>query len=419
MRETTDSPDQPFELDLTGMAHGGAALGRHEGRVIFVPYALPGERVLARVTEDKGRYAHAEALEVLVPSPERVEPRCPHFGPGRCGGCQWQHVDYAAQLALKRDTVADQLQRIGKFEQPVVLPMLSSPHPWAYRAHMTFSLTSDGQMGFWSTDNDQIIPIDECHILHSALLEVYYQLDLSAPTLTRVRLQVGSDPADVMLVIETDDDLPPEIEIDLPVSVNLLLSDNEPANLIGRTHVVYRVAGRDFRSTAGAFFQANPPVAEMLVGEVLERLPLSGGETVLDLYSGGGLFSAFLAERANLVVSVESYPPAATDAEFNLDDFDNVDIIEGAAEDVLADWPDERLDAAVVDPPRTGLSGEVVDALGALAPERIVYVSCDPATLARDGARLVKKGYSLQEVQPLDMFPQTFHIEAVALFTRA
>jgi 23S rRNA (uracil1939-C5)-methyltransferase len=412
-------PDEPFELNLTGMAHGGAALGRYDGRVIFVPYTLPGERVSARITEDKGRFARGEALQVLDASPDRVSPRCPHFGPGRCGGCQWQHVDYPAQLALKQEVMIDQLQRIGKFEQPNVLPTLPSPHPWTYRAHMTFSVTGAGELGFWSTDNSQIIPIDECHILHPTLLDVLYQLDLSAPTLKRVRLQIGSDPTDVMLVIETSDDLAPELEIDLPVSVNLRLSDNEPVNLIGRTHVVYQVAGRAFRVTAGAFFQANPPVAEMLVQQVMARLALQGSETVLDLYSGVGLFTAFLAERAEAVVSVESYPAAVTDAESNLDEFDNVDILEGNAEDVLPDWPDEPLDAVVVDPPRTGLSVEVIDALGELSPARFVYVSCDPATLARDGARLANKGYRLHDVQPLDMFPQTFHVESVSLFVRA
>jgi len=411
--------DETFELELTGMAHGGTALGRHEGRVIFVPYTLPGERVLARLVEDKGRYARAEALDVLAPSPDRVTPPCPHFGPGRCGGCQWQHVDYAAQLALKREVLVDQLERIGKFDRPNVLPVLPSPHPWTYRAHMTFSLTGAGELGLWSTDSSQIIPIDTCHILHPALQDVFDQLDLSSPTLKRVRLQVGSDPSDVMLVIETEDDLAPEIELDLPASVNLLLSDNVPVNLIGRTHVTYRVAGRDFRATAGAFFQANPPVAESLVGEVLTRADLQGDQTALDLYSGVGLFSAFLAERAGLVVSVESYPPAVTDAEMNLADLENVDIIEGSAEVVLPDWPDEPLDVVVVDPPRAGLSLDVGDALAALSPARIVYVSCDPATLARDGQRLAAKGYRLHDVQPLDMFPQTFHIESVSLFARA
>lgn len=412
-----NSPDgQPFELVLTGMAHGGTALGRHEGRVIFVPYVLPGEHILARITQDKGRFAYAEALDVLETVAQRSQPACPHFGPGLCGGCHWQHADYPAQLVYKQNVVIDQFKRIGKFESPPVLPTLPAPQPWAYRAHMTFSLNEDGATGFWADDNSRIVPIDECHILHPALREVYQQLDLSAPEVKRLRFQVGSDPADVMLVIETDDDFAPELKVDLPVSVNILMSDNVPANLIGRTHVIYEIAGRRFRATAGSFFQANPPVAEMLVEQVMSRLALAPDAVVLDLYSGVGLFAAFMAAEAELVVTIESYPPAVTDAESNVADFDNVDIIEGNAIDVLEEWPYDRLDAVVVDPPRAGLEVEVLDLLGELAPARLVYVSCDPATLARDARRLENHGFNLVDVQPVDMFPQTYHIECVALF---
>jgi 23S rRNA (uracil1939-C5)-methyltransferase len=404
-----------FELDLEIMAHGGAAMGRYEGRVIFVPYAIPGERVRARITEDKERFAHAEPVEILDPSPDREEPSCPHFGVGLCGGCQWQHITYPAQLAFKQAVMADQLQRVGKIQEPPVQPPLPGPSPWGYRCHMTFTASEEGWLGFWSANRESLIPIEMCHILDPDLMTLFAQLDLDAPEITRVRFQIGSDPDDVMLVLETEDDLPPEITLDFPASVNFLLSDNEPVNLIGKSHVSYDILGRSFRVTAGGFFQANPPVAEMLVHEVLDRIDLRGDETALDLYGGVGLFSAFLAERAGLVISVESYPPAATDAEVNLADFDNVDIIEGSVEDVLPDL-DGPIDVAVVDPPRTGLDVKVVDELERLGPPTLVYVSCDPATLARDSARLIRKGYRLLDVQPVDMFPQTFHIEAVALF---
>lgn len=406
-----------FELDLDTMAHGGAAMGRHEGRVIFVPYAIPGERVRVRITEDKDRFAYAEPVEVLTSSPDREEPPCPHFGVGLCGGCQWQHIAYPAQLAFKQAVMADQLQRVGKIDNPPVRPTLPAPSPWGYRAHMTFTASAEGKLGFWSANRERLIPIETCYILHPDLMALFGQLDLDAPEITRVRFQIGSDPNDAMLVLETEDDLPPEIALDLPLSVNFLLSDNEPVNLIGSTCTIYDILERRFRVTAGGFFQANPPVAEMLVQEVLDRLDLRGEETVLDLYSGVGLFTAFLAEQAGLVISVESYPPAATDAEVNLAGCDNVDIVEGSVESVLPDVAGP-IDAAVVDPPRTGLGVDVVDELARLAPPTLIYVSCDPATLARDSARLIKKGYRLLDLQPVDMFPQTFHIEAVALFGR-
>ncbi len=402
-----------FELDLTTMAHGGAAIGRHEGRAIFAPYTLPGERVRAHIIEDKDRFARAEALEILSVSPHRVDPPCPHFGPGKCGGCHWQHIAYSQQLEYKRQVVIDQLERIGKFTSPDVLPTRPSPSPWGYRSHMTFTVGAGGSLGFWSDDNTHIVPIEHCHILNPALAEIYSRLDLASPEISRIRFQVGSDPADLAIVLEIDGDDVPEVEVDLPISVNLLTRDNEPVNLIGSPHVTYRIFHRSFRATAGGFFQVNPPLAEVLVEEVLSRLDRSGAETVLDLYSGVGLFTAFLAERCSFVTSVESYPPAVTDAEVNLADLPNVDIIEGPVEAVLADLEDPY-DAVVVDPPRVGLGPQVVDQLIRLAPPCIIYVSCDPATFARDTNRLAQRGYQLSAVQPVDMFPQTYHIEIVA-----
>jgi 23S rRNA (uracil1939-C5)-methyltransferase len=382
-------PDDTFELTLDEMVHGGQALGRHAGRAIFVPYAIPGERIVARITEDRGRYAFAEVVRVLEPSPHRVTPRCPHFGPGRCGGCHFQHVEDAAQPAYKRDVVIDQFRRIGGFTDPLVHPTIPSPDAWAYRNHATFHVDEAGSLCYVGTDNVTLVPIEECHIIQPALLDLLNELDFDGVTgLDRVRLQVGSG-GDQMVVLSTGDDDPPELEVTMPVSVNFLLSDNEPVNLVGSSHVSYTVRGRTFRVTAGGFFQVNLPQAEALVDLVLDELALSGHETVLDLYAGVGLFTAFLAERAGLVTSVESYPPELV----------------------------ERYDAAVLDPPRTGVERHALDALAALAPHTLIYVSCEPSTLARDAKRLVQKGYHLVDVTPVDMFPQTYHIECVAHFT--
>ncbi len=409
--------EHDFELTLHGMAHGGSAVGRHEGKAIFVPYAIPGERITARLTEEHKRYAFAEGVRLLAPSPHRVTPRCAHFGPKGCGGCHFQHIAYEAQLEYKRDVVADQLQRIGGFSAPTVLPTLPSPQPWHYRSHATFHVNAEGRLCFVGAKPPALVPIEVCHILRTELLELLALLDLDVPTLERVRLQVGSASDDRMIVLSTRDDSVPELLADLPVSVNFLLSDNVPFNLIGASHVRYRVRGRTFRVTAGGFFQVNVPMAERLVEVVLERLALRQDETVLDLYAGVGLFTAFLAERAALVTSVESYPPSVSDADVNLAAFDNVDLIEGAVEAVLPALS-APYDAVVLDPPRSGIDVRVVDALGAMRPQRIVMVSCEPSTLARDARRLVRKGYQLVSVQPLDMFPQTYHVESVAHFVR-
>lgn len=410
-------PDETFELTLLEMVHGGQALGRHAGRTLFVPYGIPGERIRARITEDRGRYAFAEVVEVLEPSPHRVTPRCSHFGPGQCGGCHFQQIEYAAQPGYKRDVVIDQLRRIGGFQDPAVHPTVASPEAWAYRNHATFHLDDAGNFCFVGTDDETLIPIEECHIIRPELLGLLDELNLDEiPQLERVRLQVGTG-GDLMVVISTRDDEPPALEVTMPVSINLLLSDNEPVNLIGSSNVIYALRGRNFRVTAGGFFQVNGPQAEVLIDLVLQKLDLHGGETVLDLYSGVGLFTAFIAERAALVTSVESYPPAVTDADENLAEFDNVDLIEGSVEDVLEEL-DESYDAAVIDPPRSGVDARALDALAEIGPRTIVYVSCEPATLARDAKRLAAKGYRLVDVTPVDMFPQTYHIESVAHFTR-
>ncbi len=412
------TPPQSFTLELTGLAHGGYAIGRHEGRAIFVPYALPGERISVRLTQDRGRFAYAEMLELLgEPAPERVTPRCPHFGPGRCGGCQWQHIDYAAQLRFKTTIMRDQLQRIGGITQPLVHPTIPSPDPWQYRSHASFSVTENGQLGFVETDHEHVYPISECHIIRPELLDLFHQLELDLPTLARVRLQVGSASDDRLVALSTTDDEQPAIESDIPAAISFLTDEGQALGLIGTPYVTYQVRGRTFRVTAGGFFQVNVHQARVLIDLALDRLALQGHESVLDLYAGVGLFTAFLAEHATMVTSVESYPSAVADADVNLSDFDNVELIEGNVEDVLGAL-DGPFDAALVDPPRQGLEGVALDGLVRHRPRTIVYVSCDPATLARDAKRLAGQGYRLRDVQPVDMFPQTYHIEAVAAFDR-
>jgi 23S rRNA (uracil1939-C5)-methyltransferase len=408
-----------IQLTLTAIAHGGAALGRHEGRVLFVPGAIPGETVRAEIVEDKGRFAHAGLIEVLSPSPDRVAPRCPHVP--ECGGCQWQHIAYARQLALKAEVVRDQLARVGGLTDPPVRPTLPAPAPWGYRNRVTFSVTADDRLGFQRAASHDVVPVDECHIADPRLMALYDDFDLDLPGLTRLTLMAGSDDDDLLLVFETERDEPPELHVDFPVSCAHLVSGDEaiPVNLIGNNHVTQRVAGHAYRVSAGRFFQVNTAVAGTLVALVLEWLDPSPDETVLDAYCGVGLFTLPLAERAGLVVAVELDPGATEDLLTNLGEIENVEVIEGAVEAVLPDLVEaEPLHAAVLDPPRQGLHVAVVDALVANGPPRLVYVSCDPATLARDVKRLARGGYTLADLQPVDMFPQTYHVETVALLTR-
>jgi 23S rRNA (uracil1939-C5)-methyltransferase len=415
-----------FELELTTITNGGAALGRHEGRAIFVPYALPGETARVEITEDKGRYAFARLIEVMETSPDRVEPPCPYFGIDGCGGCQWQHADYEAQLRFKVEIVADQLARIGKIADALVHPTIPDPEGWAYRNHAQFHPASGGGLGFRAAAGNRTIAIDACPVLHPLLSDLYANLDLDRSTegsrqgiegLKRLSLRAGTQTGDRMLVFEMNDDLPPSLESDLPVSCVLLLSDGVHANLIGSNHITEVVAGRSYRISAPSFFQVNTPQAGQLVRLVDDYLDLRGNETVLDAYCGVGLFTAHLAQRSALVVGIESSPAAIEDLLENTAAFDNVEIVEGPVEAALPDL-DIPIDAAVVDPPRTGIDRFALDALVEHKPNRLVYVSCDPATLARDTKRLVAGGYHLVKVQPVDMFPQTYHTESVTLFTR-
>jgi len=408
-----------IQLRLTAMAHGGVALGRHEGRVIFVHGALPGETVRAEITQDKDRFAHAQTVEIIDHSPDRVDPRCPHVP--ECGGCQWQHIAYPRQLALKTDIVLDQLKRIGGLDDPTVYPTVAAPSPWGYRNRITFSVGDDDQLGFQRAASHTVVPIEECHIADPRLMDIYDDLDLDLPGLTRLTLMTGDDPDDLLMVFETEKDIPPTLHADFPISCVHLVGGEAaiPVNLLGHNHVTHRLAGHTYRASAGRFFQTNTAVAAKLIDLVIEWLNPGLDDTILDAYCGVGLFTLPLAERAGSVIAVELDPGATEDLIMNLGENENVEVIEGPVEAVLPDLAEtEELDKIVVDPPRQGLEVGVVDALVTSGPPTVVYVSCDPATLARDVKRLARGGYRLGQVQPFDMFPQTYHIETVALLTR-
>lgn len=415
--------DGTFKLTLKAMANGGYALGTHQRRTTFVPYTIPGETITARVVDQRGKVDFAAGVELLEASADRVFPACPHFGPNKCWGCQWQHIDYPAQLLLKQDVLADQLQRLGKFDDPTLekamQPVMPSPEQWGYNAHITFERDNNGRFGFHRIDGRTIEPITVCHVLHPELQDLYETLSIDYDDLKRMALYRGSN-GDTMFILTMTSEQAPELSADMPTSVNVILPDNEPMNLVGDAAVHFMVGERDFRMTAGGFFRANVAQIDALIAEVLRMLDLKGDEKVLDLYAGVGIFSAFLVLRAELVTLVESYPPMATDAEENLGEFENVDIIEGSVENVLESLleAEEQYQAAVLDPPASGLSKEAMQGLIEMAIPRLVYISSDPASLARDAKTLAQAGYTLAKVQPFDFAPQTYYVDAAVLFVR-
>ena len=404
----------PIRLHLDDMAYGGAAVGRHEGKAIFVPGGIAGEDVLAEIVESKPRYARARLVQVLTPSPERVAPPCPAFG--HCGGCQWQHIAYGAQLRFKREIVTGQLRRIGKIADPPVRPVIGMENPWSYRNNMQFVVDDAGHLCLLAMGSQRPVPIGDCRLLCPELEEVFQELELDFPALQGVTLRAGQRTGEQMVVLETANAEPPELQVDRPLSCVLLLPDGSGAALIGSTHLHEEVGGRRLRISAGSFFQVNTRQAEELLRLVRTYAAVEPDQMVLDAYGGVGTFGLALAERARHVVIVEANPSAVTDAEENARGLNNVTLIEGDLADVLPTLM-EPFAVAIVDPPRAGMGARALAALAEKHPVRIVYVSCDPATLARDLRYLLERGYQLQEVQPIDMFPQTYHVESVALLT--
>lgn len=407
---------EKITLDITEMAHGGSAIGRaSRGRTIFVPLTIPGEKVRAQIVSEKNKYAQAELVQVLQASPERVTPQCQHFTV--CGGCHFQHMSYLAQLDAKENVVRDQLARLGGFKQANVQPTLPNPEPWAYQVEMVLSPVGNGRLGYWSPVKREVIPIEECPISRPELVALLHDVELDLPGLRKLSLRMGDDEA-LLAAIEVDGVEPPELEADFPISVAIVLPDKTAASLVGDFYSVQRVNGRDFRISPGVEMTISPAGAALMVKTMLRYAALTGEENVVELYSGAGTLTAFLAEQAGEIVAVERNPDAVADLAVNLDDLDNVNVFEGEAEDVLPLMP-ESVDLMVAHPWANGLSRKAVMAIIAAKPERFIYVSSDVATLARDGRSMAKAGYQLVEVQPIDMQPQTFHIETVSLWERS
>lgn len=417
--------EKTFEITLNALVYGGDALGRlPDGRALFVPYGLPGELVRVRLVEDRPRFARGELLEVLTPSPDRIPPRCNH---AECGGCHYQHMRYPAQLAAKTNIVRDQFQRIAGVPEPPVLPAIASPRQWNYRNTVQFHLTPEGKLGFQESGSHHVVPLTDCPLAEETLEEVWPLLDFEGVPegIERIILRAGAE-GDVMLIFESADPQTPELNVELPISIVHLVSDDQgqtyPVVLAGDDHVVMEALGRNFRVSAGSFFQVNRLQAENMVRYLLDHLPLNPQTFLMELYAGVGLFSAFLAPRVARLAAVESAASAVDDFAANLDEFDNVELYSGLAEEVLpalvTGEGSPRPDICLVDPPRAGLALPALDALVKMAPRHLAYVSCDPATLARDAKRLLAAGYHLESIQPFDMFPQTYHVECVVLMSR-
>jgi len=429
-----NSKPETFDLRLEKLTYGGDAMGRlPDNRAVFVPFGLPGERVRVRLVEEKKNFARGEIVEILESLPDRIQPSCKHFfvpqnpplPPGEglgvreiwaCGGCHYQNLPYEKQIQAKTDILIDQLRRIGKIENPPVKLMVPCPNPWNYRNHVQFSLNREGRLGFQTPNSNKVIAITECHLPEPSIDELWHLLEFEPETnIERVSLRAGMDD-DLMLVLESETPETPELEIKAGISVTHVYEENTIV-LAGSDHILMHVLDRDFKVSAASFFQVNTVMAEKMVEHLLVKLPIDQSTTLLDIYCGVGLFSAFLALTCGRVIGIESSESSCEDFTVNLDEFDNVELYEGNAEDVIP-YLEAKPDIVLVDPPRAGLDKSVVDGILKLSPSLIAYVSCDPSTLARDATRLINGGYTLKEVTPFDLFPQTYHIESISFFER-
>ncbi|GAB3967380.1 class I SAM-dependent RNA methyltransferase [Actinoallomurus acanthiterrae] len=427
-----------IELQIGAVANGGWCVARHEGRVVFVRHTLPGERVLARVTQETKHFLRADAVEILEASPDRVQAPCPFAGPGRCGGCDWQHASLPAQRLLKAEVVKEQLRRLAGVERDVVVEEVpGAPDGLGWRTRVQFAVRRDGVVGLRKHRSHQVEPIDECLIAHPQVEALGIERK-RWPGATGVEAIASAGTADRLAVLSSKGRARVP-RMDAPVRLVGGRPDrsgrsdrpgrpDRPGKPERPPFVREDVAGRLWQVSGSGFWQVHPGAAAILAEAVVEALEPRKTDIAVDLYCGAGLFAGVLGEAigpGGLVVGIESDAQAVHDARFNLRDLPHVSVERGDVETVLQEIKFgrgestlNRADLVVLDPPRTGAGRDVVKRVAELAGRRIAYVSCDPATLARDLAFFSEHGWTLSGLRAFDAFPMTHHVECVATLVR-
>lgn len=421
-----------YEVEVGPVAHGGHCVARTEaGRVLFVRHALPGERVVARVTEGEStsRFLRADAVRILEASKDRVEAPCPFSGPGKCGGCDWQHAKPGAQRRLKGEVIAEQLMRLAGLTPEeagwdgTVVPADGDKLPAgevpAWRTRVQYAVDAEGHAGLRKHRSHDVEIIDRCLIAAPGVSELGVE-KREWPQMASVEAIAASGSGDrqVILTPRPGGRLP-IVELDKPVSVlRIGEKDKQVHPVHGRAFVRERADGRTYRVGEGGFWQVHPQAADMLVKAVMQGLMPRKGDMALDLYCGVGLFAGALAERIGdkgAVLGIESGKRAVEDARHNLKDLERVRIEQGKVEQVLPRTRIDEADLIVLDPPRAGAGKQTVRHLASLGARRIAYVACDPAALARDLAYFAEEGYKPVKLRAFDFFPMTHHVECVAI----
>ena len=444
-----------YDVKIESLTHDGLGVARVDGFPVFVANALVGEEINMKVTLVKKTYAFGRAVDYFVTSGERVKPECGIYK--QCGGCQVQHLSYEGQLKMKHDTVVNHLKRIGHIEDANVLPTIGMQNPSRYRnkTQVPFGY-ADGKVvaGFYQKRSHEIINMQSCLIqtdISDQIVETMRQLcqeleidpyneSLNLGVLRHVIVRVGFKTEEIMVTLVTRTHEIPNSELLIqrlvskypkiksiaqnvnPKVTNVIFGD-ETRILYGEPYIYDEMNGIRFAISPRSFYQVNPIQTETLYSKAVEYAQLSGNEIVFDAYCGIGTITLFLALHAKQVYGVEIIPEAIEDAKMNarLNGFENTQFAVGKSEEIIPAWIENGIvpDVIVVDPPRKGCDRSLLDTMLEAAPDRIVYVSCDSSTLARDLRVLIDGGYKLEVVQPVDMFPQTAHIECVAKLVRA
>lgn len=454
-REAPVSIHQQLEIDITGLNHSGEGVGRYQGFTLFVPGGTPGDRLLVRIISVQKNYARGLLQDIVNPSSLRIEPSCKFFQ--NCGGCQLQHIHYPAQLELKTQLVRETLSRIGSINPEVVKYTKGMKDPWNYRNKSQYPVRSRKGLavtGFFAPRSHNLIEIDICRIQSSSTQNVIntvidvmndqkispYNEKTGRGLIRHILVKESFYNGEVMVVLVTNGENIPRknylveaLKEGVPKLVSIVQNINtrrdnvilgqKEAVLFGKDHIIEAVGDFKFKISSGSFFQVNTEQAKILYDTVLEYTGLTGKEIVFDLYCGTGSIALYLAPHAARVYGIEVVPQAVKDAQVNarLNQVENSEFFVGKAEELMPKLMEQGIipGVVVVDPPRKGCHKDLLQSILEAEPEKIIYVSCNPSTLARDLHILTETNkYRAAAVQPVDMFPHTFHVECVVLMSR-
>lgn len=442
-----------YSLQIHGLGHRGEGIGKIDGFTIFVEGAIPGDEIKTKIIKVKNNYAIGRLEKVIAPSTDRISPPCPIAE--KCGGCQIQQIDYQKQLEYKTQLVKDNIERIGKIKDIIIHPTIGMKDPWNYRNKAQFPIGEEGGvvLGFYASKSHKIISTDQCliqHPINDKIIKIVkefingfgisiYNEEQYEGLLRHVVTKVGFTTGEIMVVLVINGEsllhsekLVNRLKESIPNISSVYLNINKKRGnvilgkdnrlLYGKEYIVDYIGDIRFEISPLSFFQINPVQTKVLYEKALEYANLEGNEIVYDAYCGIGTISLFLAKKAKKVIGVEIVEQAIEDAKRNakINNIENVEFYAGKAEEIIPKLyrQGDQADVIVVDPPRKGCDEKLLDTIIQMKPQHMVYVSCNPSTLARDLNYLEKGGFKAVEVQPVDMFPHTMHVECVVLMSR-